>query len=41
MALVPSKMHWAYLVDVHFLSGDYNAAVEASEVADPIAGMIW
>ena len=26
MALVPSKMHWAYLVDIHFLSGDYEAA---------------
>jgi DNA-binding SARP family transcriptional activator/TolB-like protein len=33
MALVPSKMHWAYLVDVHFLSGDYAAAVEASDNA--------
>ncbi len=33
MALVPSKMHWAYLVDVHFLSGDYAAAVEASDHA--------
>ena len=33
MALVPSKMHWAYLVDVHFLSGDYRAAVEASDQA--------
>lgn len=33
MALVPSKMHWAYLVDVHFLSGDYKAAVEASDHA--------
>jgi len=31
--LVPSKMHWAYLVDVHFLSGDYEAAVEASDHA--------
>src|SRR5262249_12949513 len=31
MALVPSKMHWAYLVDVHFLNGDYQAALEASE----------
>lgn len=29
--LVPSKIHWAYLVDVHFLSGDYEAAVEASD----------
>ncbi len=33
MALVPSKMHWAYLVDVHFLSGDYAAAVQASDHA--------
>jgi DNA-binding SARP family transcriptional activator/Flp pilus assembly protein TadD len=33
MALVPSKMHWAYLVDIHFLSGDYEAAVQASEHA--------
>ena len=33
MALVPSKMHWAYLVDVHFLSGDYASAVQASDHA--------
>ena len=31
MALVPSKMHWAYLVDIHFLRGDYDAAVEAAD----------
>jgi class 3 adenylate cyclase/DNA-binding SARP family transcriptional activator len=33
MAVVPSKMHWAYLVDIHFLRGDYEAALEASEQA--------
>jgi tetratricopeptide (TPR) repeat protein len=33
MALVPSAMHWAYLVDIHFLSGDYEAAVEAADHA--------
>jgi hypothetical protein len=33
MAFVPSKVQWAYLVDIHFLSGDYEAAVEASEHA--------
>ena len=36
MALVPSKIHWAYLVDIHFLSGDYEAAVEASDHAKDI-----
>jgi len=29
-ALVPNKMHWAYLVDVHFLTGDYEQAIKAS-----------
>ena len=29
-ALVPSKMHWAYLVDVHFLTGNYEQAIKAS-----------
>jgi DNA-binding SARP family transcriptional activator len=36
MALVPSKMHWAYLVDIHFLRGDYEAALEASEHAQDV-----
>lgn len=30
MALVPSRMHWAYLVDIHFLRGDYEAALQAA-----------
>jgi class 3 adenylate cyclase/DNA-binding SARP family transcriptional activator/TolB-like protein len=29
-ALVPSKMHWAYLVDIHFLTGNYEQAIKAS-----------
>jgi tetratricopeptide (TPR) repeat protein len=33
MALVPSKMHWAYVVDIQFLGGNYDAALEASEHA--------
>jgi class 3 adenylate cyclase/DNA-binding SARP family transcriptional activator/TolB-like protein len=30
MALVPNKMHWAYLVDIHFLAGNYKEAIKAS-----------
>lgn len=33
IGLVPSKMHCAYLVDIHFLAGDYAAAVQTSEHA--------
>jgi len=29
-ALVPNKMHWAYLVDIHFLTGNYEEAIKAS-----------
>jgi hypothetical protein len=27
---MPSKMHWAYLVDIHFLAGDYEQAIKVS-----------
>lgn len=30
MALVPNKMHWAYLVDIHFLAGNYEEAIKVS-----------
>jgi class 3 adenylate cyclase/DNA-binding SARP family transcriptional activator len=30
MALVPGRIHWAYMVDIHFLNGDYRSAVEAA-----------
>jgi class 3 adenylate cyclase/DNA-binding SARP family transcriptional activator len=33
MALVPNKMHWAYLVDIHFLTGNYEQAIKASNNA--------
>lgn len=33
MALVPNKMHWAYLVDIHFLAGNYEQALIASDNA--------
>jgi len=32
-ALVPNKMHWAYLVDIHFLAGNYEQALRASDNA--------
>jgi DNA-binding SARP family transcriptional activator len=36
MALSPSRTHWAYQVDIQFLSGDYAAAVEAAELAQDV-----
>jgi hypothetical protein len=33
MALAPSRMHWAFQMDIQFLSGDYEAAVEAADRA--------
>lgn len=33
MALVPNKMHWAYLLDMHFLAGNYEDAIKASDNA--------
>ena len=33
MALTPNNMHWAYLVDIHFLAGDYEQALRASNSA--------
>jgi class 3 adenylate cyclase/DNA-binding SARP family transcriptional activator/TolB-like protein len=32
-ALVPNKVHWAYLVDIHFLAGNYEQALIASDYA--------
>jgi class 3 adenylate cyclase/DNA-binding SARP family transcriptional activator/TolB-like protein len=32
-ALVPNKVHWAYLVDIHFLAGNYEQALIASDNA--------
>ena len=29
-ALMPNKTHWAYLVDIHFLAGNYEQALRAS-----------
>ena len=41
MALVPSKMHWAYLVDIHFLRGDYDAALEAADHSQDSHRTVW
>ena len=38
MALAPSRAHWAYQVDIQFLSGDYQAAIDA---ADRAQDMLW
>jgi tetratricopeptide (TPR) repeat protein len=40
-ALVPNKMHWAYLVDIHFLRSDYNAAVEAADHSQDTHRTVW
>jgi DNA-binding SARP family transcriptional activator len=36
MTLSPSRTHWAYQVDIAFLSGDYAAAVEAADRAQDV-----
>lgn len=36
MTLSPSRTHWAYQVDIQFLSGNYTAAIEAADRAQDI-----
>jgi tetratricopeptide (TPR) repeat protein len=36
MALAPSRTHWAYQVDIEFLSGNYEAAIEAGDWAQDV-----
>jgi DNA-binding SARP family transcriptional activator/TolB-like protein len=38
MTLSPSRTHWAYQVDIQFLSGNYEAAIEAADLAQDV---IW
>ncbi len=36
MAFAPSRTHWAYEADIQFLSGNYQAAIEAAEMAQDV-----
>jgi hypothetical protein len=36
MTLSPSRTHWAYQVDIQFLSGRYEAALEAADRAQDV-----
>ena len=36
LTLSPSRTHWAYQVDIQFLSGNYQAAIEAAEHAQDV-----
>jgi tetratricopeptide (TPR) repeat protein len=36
MTLSPSRTHWAYQTDIQFLSGNYEAAVEAADRAQDV-----
>ena len=36
MTLSPSRTHWAYQVDIQFLSGNYEAAIEAADQAQDV-----
>jgi DNA-binding SARP family transcriptional activator/TolB-like protein len=38
MTLSPSRTHWAYQVDIEFLSGNYAAAIQAADQAQDV---IW
>jgi hypothetical protein len=36
MTLSPSRTHWAYQVDIEFLSGNYAAAIQAADRAQDV-----